>query len=355
MIKYHRKHSSAKAGMPPGSVVYVGENPPQKSSVIIHVYDDHSYQKYTGFNLGAIQDALATEKHVWVDVSGLSDIEQINELCKRIAIHPLIVEDIVNTKQRPKLEVFDHYLFMVFKLLGPPTTSVAYSSEQFSLLVRKNLLLTFRESDNYDLSSLYKRLNAELPMMRIQGSDYLAYLIMDSVIDNYFNFVETSTTMLETMEDLLINDPESVNLKEIYTIKRHTLTLRKTITPLRDIMHLLLDDPSELIDENYRLYYRDLHDHTIRLLESVDLHHDMTTGMLEIYLSTLNNRMNKTMKILTQFASIFIPLTFIVGIYGMNFTYMPELNYHYGYPAVLTGMALLAGFMLYYFKRKKIF
>jgi magnesium transporter len=351
----HKQQASAKTGMLPGSMVYIGENSPVPTKAIIHIYNNQSYQRIEGFDLDAIHLALAADMHVWVDITGLAAIEKINELCMAFSIHPLIAEDIVNTRQRPKLEVFEHYLFVVFKLLGPPAGRLTYSSEQFSMLVRKNLLLTFRETENYSLNSLYQRLSAELSMVRVQGSDYLTYLVMDNIIDNYFNFVEQSTHALEEMEDLLIEDPEAVSLQAIYTIKRQTLILRKTISPLRDIIHLLLDDTNQFIDENYRLYYRDLHDHTIRLLESIDLHHHMTSGMLEIYLSTLNNRMNQTMKVLTQFASIFIPLTFIVGIYGMNFDYMPELKYHYGYPTVLIVMFVLVMGMLYYFKRKKIF
>jgi len=354
MLSY-KKLSSAKVGLPPGSVVYIGENPPQPSKITIHTYDSHSYRTDDTFNLSAIQESLTAGKHVWIDVSGLADVTRIGTVCEELAIHPLIVEDIVNTRQRPKLEVFEHYLFMVFKLLNVQAEKLTYTNEQFSMLVRKNLLLTFRESDQYDLTSLYQRLSTQLSMIRQQGSDYLAYLIMDNVVDSYFNFVEATTSKLEKMEDLLIADPEKIGLQEIYTIKRNTLTLRKTIAPLRDIMNLLLEDPSRLIEPNYRLYYRDLHDHTIRLLESIDLHHDMTSNMLDIYLSTLNNNMSRTMKVLTQFASIFIPLTFISSIYGMNFVNMPELKLRYGYPTVLIGMTIMVISMRIYFKRKKIF
>lgn len=350
----HNQHASAKIGMLPGTIVYIGKHPPKPTYVKIHIYDSHTYQQLDVLNIQQIKDALAHGKHVWIDISGLADVVKISMLCGELKIHPLIVEDIVNTRQRPKLESFDHYLFMVFKLLSEPTTRLTYNTEQFSMLVKKNLLLTFRESNRYDLTPLYQRLTSELSMIRQQGSDYLAYLIMDNVVDNYFNFVESSTHQLEKMEDLLIDDPEKISLKEIYTIKRNTLTLHKTIAPLRDIMHLLLEDPSRLIDPNYRLYYRDLHDHTIRLLESVDLHHEMTSNMLDIYLSTLNNNMSRTMKILTQFASIFIPLTFIAGVYGMNFEYMPELKLRYGYPMILGVMLALVIWMLFYFKRKKL-
>ena len=267
----------------------------------------------------------------------------------------MVIEDLLNTKQRPKLDVVDDYFFIVFKLLETPADQLTYNTEQFSMLIKQNLLLTFRESDTYDLTSLYKRLSADHSLVREQGSDYMTYLIMDYIVDDYFNFVEATSLLLEKIEDQLIKKPESIHLQSLYTIKRRTLTLRKTIAPLRDIVHLLLANHGELINERYHLYFRDLHDHCIRLVESIDLHREMSSGMLDIYLSTLNNRMNETMKILTMFASIFIPLTFIVGVYGMNFKFMPELNWRYGYPLILVGMTFLAVLMLYYFKRKKLF
>ncbi|MFI4955567.1 MAG: magnesium/cobalt transporter CorA, partial [Gammaproteobacteria bacterium] len=245
--------------------------------------------------------------------------------------------------------------FIVFKLLEHPAENATYTTEQFCLLVKQNLLLTFRESNTYDLSSIYKHLSTAHSLVREQGSDYLTYLIMDYIVDDYFNFVEATEVLLEEIEDQLIKNPESIQLPSLYTIKRRTLTLRKTIAPMRDIVHLLLDDHGELINKRYYLYFRDLHDHCIRLVESIDLHREISSNMLDIYLSTLNNRMSQTMKILTMFASIFIPLTFIVGVYGMNFKNMPELSWQYGYPTVIIGMVLLAGTMLFYFKRKKLF
>ncbi len=355
MTPSYKQHQSSKTGMLPGTIVYIGELPAKPSHAWIHIYSDHEYQKGEGFDLDLIHKALAQQKHVWVDITGLGNVDDINQLCAEFGVHPLIIEDIVNTHQRPKLEVFEHYQFMVFKLLNLRAKALRYNTEQFSMLVKKNLIMTFRESNQYDMQPLYQRLGAELSMIRQQGSDYLTYLIMDNIVDNYFNFVERSTHELEVMENFLIEDAEKIQLKMIYSIKRHSLTLRKTIAPIRDIIHLLLQEKPQLIKANYRLYYQDLYDHTLRLLESVDLHYDMASSMLDIYLSTQNNRMSQTMKVLTQFASLFIPLTVITGIYGMNFEYMPELKWHYGYFAVLGLMGFVFGGMLYYFKKMKIF
>lgn len=351
----HKKVSSAKTGLLPGTPVYVGENPPQPTDLIVHIYDSKSYRTINTFDVQEIRTAIENKNHVWIDVAGLQNSELITQIGHEFNIHPLIMEDLLNTRQRPKLDIVEDFLFIVFKLLESPTDELTYTTEQFSLLMKKNLLLTFRESNNYDLSSIYKRLSAEHSLVRDQGCDYMTYLIMDYIVDDYFNFVEETAQLLETIEDQLIKKPETIELQSLYTIKRRTLTLRKTIAPLRDIVHLLVADHRDYIDDRYELYFSDLHDHCIRLVESIDLHREMSASMLDIYLSTLNNRMNETMKVLTMFASIFIPLTFIVGIYGMNFKFMPELEWRYGYPMVMGGMLLLVLIMLAYFKKKKLF
>lgn len=354
-MHHHKKQASSKTGLLPGTAVYVGENPPLPTYVNIHIYNAQNYRVMTELDFAVINKALRSGQYVWIDVYGLADTDKISNLCTEYKIHPLVIEDLLNTRQRPKLDVIDDYLFIVFKLLESPPDHLSYSAEQFSLLIKRNLLITFRESENYNLSSLYKRLSAEHSLVREHGSDYLTYLLMDYIIDDYFNFVEATALLLEEIEDQLIKKPETIELQSLYAIKRRTLTLRKTISPLRDIVHLLLIDNGGFINDRYNLYFRDLHDHCIRLVESIDLHREMTASMLDIYLSTINNRMNETMKILTLFASIFIPLTFIVGVYGMNFKFMPELDWHYGYPMVMGVMILLVISMLYFFKRKKLF
>ena len=348
-----KKEASTKPVLP-STPKYVGKRSPQPTKIIVYLYDHESYQMVEGFQEGAIRDALAMGKNVWIDIMGLADHIAIGMLCAELSIHPLVIEDILHTAQRPKLEIFDGYLFIVFQLLDKPQSQLSFDTEQFSMLVKKNLLMTIRETMTYNVVPLHKRLMAENSLIREHGNEYLTYLVIDRIINNYFHFVNDAGDALERMEDLLINNPDKINLKELYTIKRRTLTLHRTIAPIRDIVHLLLGEHEGIISYKYRLYYRDLHDHAIRLLESVDLHHQMTSGMLDIYLSTLNNRLNETMKILTLFASMFIPLTFIVGVYGMNFEYMPELKWHYAYPTLMVILALIAGAMFYYFKKKKL-
>ncbi|QRN02486.1 magnesium/cobalt transporter CorA [Legionella sp. MW5194] len=353
MAKYRRK-ASAKSGMLPGSAVYVGDKEPQATHVSIHVFDADAYHRYDHFNAVKIHEALAAHQNVWVDVQGLSDSSRIADWCTEFHVHPLVIEDILNTHQRPKLDILDDSLFIVLQLLDTSGDEVTYQREQFSMLLRKNLLLTFRESSRFNLASLDERLSNPHSLVCQHRMEYLAYLLMDTIVDDYFNFVEETEKKLGEIEDIIIINPSAISLRELYTIKRRTLTLRKIIAPMRDIVHLLLTEHARLIDPHYYLYYRDLHDHSIRLVELIDLHREMSTGMLEIYLSAVNNHMNETMKILTLFASLFIPLSFIAGVYGMNFEFMPELKWRYGYPAILTLMILLAMLMFYFFKRKKL-
>ncbi|ARG99051.1 magnesium/cobalt transporter CorA [Legionella micdadei] len=353
MAHYKRK-SSAKAGMLPGTAVYVGKNPPATTHVSVHIYDAKSYKKLKTFQPELIRQALAKKQHVWVDVCGLADAQQITRICAEFSVHPLIIEDILNTDQRSKLDDLEDCLFIIFKLLDTPTHNLVYNVEQLSMVLKETLLLSFRETDRYDFAPIDRRLKAKEPIIREQDSEYLCYMIMDCIIDDYFNFVEECEQILEKMENLLIKNPSAINLSELYAIKRRTMTLRKIIAPLHDIIHILVIDQKHLLNGKYLLYYRDLFDHTARLLESIDLQRETINGILEMYLSTLNTRMNETMKILTVFASLFIPLTFIAGIYGMNFVYMPELKWHYAYPAVLLIMLILAILMFCYFKRKRL-
>lgn len=351
---HFRKQSSAKRGMMPGSAVYVGENPPKPTRAFIHIYDESNYQCHEGFDQALVEAALEEKKTVWIDIFGLQNVEQINHCCNVFGVHPLIVEDIMNTHQRPKVDVINEGLFIVFRMMDKPKEQECEESEQFSIIIKENLLITFRESDDEELVSLYKRLAMENSLIRDQVVDYLAYLLMDQVVDNFFDYVEGIEQSLTAIEDRLIENPQTISLQNLYVIKRRIMLLRKIIAPLRDIVHLLISSKGKLINAEYHMYFRDLHDHCLRLLEAIDLQREMTNNMLEIYLSTLNNRMNETMKILTLFASIFIPLTFIVGVYGMNFDYMPELKWRYAYPMVLCGMAFLAVAMLYFFKKKKL-
>jgi len=342
------------SGLQSNKSVYVGDQIAQPTEIVLHIYDKQVYQRHHRYDRALLEKALANDQQIWIDVTGLADSASISQWCHDFNVHPLIVEDILHTHQRPKLDCFHDGLFIVFKVLEMVHNQLTYESEQFSMVVKKNLLLTFRESKDYDLTEFYNRLDCPNAMVRHEDCDYLAYLLMDDIVDDYSSFVEEMEDQLSTIEDMLVADPKLISLSELYTIKRRNMILRKIIAPLRDIVHLLLTEYGRNINAKYHLYYRDLHDHTIRLMESIDLQREMTNGMFDIYHSTLNIQMNQTMKLLTLFTSIFIPLTFIVGVYGMNFEFMPELKWRYAYPTVLLSMMVLVVSMVFYFKKKKI-
>lgn len=329
--------------------------PAQDTQINLHRYDKTGKQTIEPYSYKKSAQFLESKQDIWIDICGLKNKEEIKKLCKDFSINPFIIEDILNTKQRPKLESTKEGFFIICKILDDSSSGLSYSSEQFSMIVKKNFLLTIRESDSCNLHSFYKKVGEPNDKLVEHGYHFLAYMLLDRIVDNYFHFVDNCETKLKEIENLLIKKPNAINLSTIYTIKRRLMSLRKVISPLKDLIHLLLTEHGNLIEKNYHLYYHNLYDHTARLIESIDLQREMISSILEIYLSTQNNILNETMKILTIFASLFIPLSFIAGIYGMNFKYMPELNWHYSYPIVLLVMLIVAISMLFYFKHKKLF
>ena len=259
----------------------------------------------------------------------------------------------MNTHQRPKFEEFADYLFIVLKGLTFQPSTLTVNYEQISILVLRNLVFTFREKSDALFEPIRRRLDDCDGRLRTRGADYLAYAILDVVVDQYFALQDSLDEVIETVEEQLLSDPTSKTLAKIQRLKRELVFVRKSISPTRELLAGLERSDTSLIGEKTRPYLRDIYDHAIRLTEAVDSSRDLITGMLDIYLSSVNNKMNEVMKVLTVFASIFIPLTFIVGIYGMNFEYMPELKWRWAYPALWVMFAVITGGLLTYFKRKK--
>lgn len=352
----HHQHASSKKGLLPGTAVYIGKRPPKPTCYQVYIYDEQTYQLHKIYDAEVANKAIEEGAHVWIDICGLADISAIESILNGFQVHPLIIEDIFNTRQRPKLDAINDYLFLVVKLLQLKNQDkLGFGSEQLSLIMKQNLLISIRETNSYDFSSLYSKLRVEPSLVRQKGSDYLIYLLLDTIIDDYFRFVEHTGNQLQDIETQLLEGTEQVQIHQLYTLKRQTIIMRKTIAPIRDIIHLLIKESDNRTLKKFELYLLDLHDHCIRLLEEIDLQRELTNSLLDMYLSIQNNRMNETMKTLTIFASLFIPLTFIAGVYGMNFEFMPELKWKYSYPAVLLIMGIIAGLMLYHFKRKKLF
>jgi len=290
----------------------------------------------------------------WVNIDGLHDIEIMEKIGKHFGLHPLVLEDILNTEQRPKIEDFDDYIFVVLKMLYYDENEGEIRAEQISIILGSNFVLSFQERVGDIFNPLRDRIRNAKGRVRKMGPDYLAYSLLDAIVDNYFVVLEKLGEQIEGMEEELVTNPTPETLQRIHNLKREMIFLRKSVWPLREVVSRLERGESPLIKEATGIYLRDVYDHTIQVIDTIETYRDMLSGMLDIYLSSISNRMNQVMKVLTIIATIFIPLTFVAGIYGMNFEYMPELKWHWFYPKafwlVMLGVAAL---MLVYFRRKR--
>ncbi len=341
------------SNLSPGTVKYTGEKSITKTQLDIIDYSIDHYERFETHN---IKDAFNYEdsSHItWINVNGLSNTDDIITLGNHFELHKLIQEDIVTTNQRPKIDEYDNYLFIVFKMLHYDE-SEQLINEHVSMVMGKGYVVMFQEAEGDVFNDLRERLEHGKGRIRGAGADYLMFAILDAVVDNYFTVVEFLSNKLEVLEDKLFDDKEDPNIiEEIQDLKKEILKIRKAVVPLREVVNRLEKMESSLIEERTNKYIRDLYDHIIQVSESVEIYREMIWGLMDMYMTTISNKMNEVMKVLTIMASIFIPLTFLAGIYGMNFSNMPELQYHYGYYYLLGAMALVFIAMIWYFKRKK--
>ena len=287
---------------------------------------------------------------VWLNVDGLGDANAIRRFGEIFNIHPLALEDVINVHQRPKVEPYDHYLFVVMQML---LDGHHLDTEQLSLFLGSNFVVTFQERPGGDcFAPIRERIRKNHGRIRSTGPDYLAYSILDAVVDHYFPALERYGEQLEDLEQEVVTQPARQTLAKIHDLKRDLLTLRRAVWPAREALNSLVRDETPFIARETRTYLRDCYDHAVRIIDIIETDRETAFGLLETYLSSMSNRMNEIMKVLTIIATIFIPLTFIVGIYGMNFTHMPELNSSWGYPGVMILMGVIAAGMLRYFHRK---
>ncbi len=343
---------SHKAGLPPGSLVHVGQSPATASQVSLICFHDDHHEEHPVHSIDDILRHRDSDVFVWVHCEGLDIVPLLAAIGEHFKVHPLVLEDILNTHQRPKFEEEDDYLFVVLKTLTSHQ-GLAVRHEQISMLLFQRMLITFREQQDDAFDSIRQRLRNGRGRIRTLGTDYLMYVIMDTVVDRYFTLSDTLEEAIEAVEVKLLAKPRPQTFATIQLLKRELVFVRKAIAPLREVMTALQRSESQLIQAKTLPYFRDVLDHAIRVIETVDSFRDLINGMLDIYLTSISNRMNEVMKVLTVFATIFIPLTFLVGIYGMNFDYMPELHWKWSYP-ILWGFFLLipAGLLLYFRKRK---
>lgn len=343
---------SSKSGLPPGTAIYTGERAPEETRIRSYLYNEDGYEEKTGLDPNQLKDILKEPGSRWIIISGLADTEMISGICDSSGIHPLTTEDILSTHQRPKIESFDNYIYIVIRIIIPGETGGFYS-EQANIILFKDTVFTFLEHNDRMFEPVERRLIASKGRLRKEGADYLFYAVIDSVVDKYFEIFEIIGERLEEIEDSVITSPDPEVLEEIYSVRRDLIWLRKSIWPLRDVVAELSRGEYELITDNTGIFLRDVHDHLAQISETLETYRDLAAGLLDLYLSGVSNRMNEVMKVLTIIATIFIPLTFIAGLYGMNFRYMPELDHPYAYPAVLLLMIAIAAAMILYFRKKR--
>jgi magnesium transporter len=346
------KYTSDKTGLGPGSLIHIGDVHHTDTHITLIDYSNTHYEERP---VGSLEEVLAyrdKESVTWVIVEGLSDASIIEAIGTHFNIHALVLEDILNTHQRPKLEEHDDYLFVVLKSLIPEAENFVITSEQVSLLILKNFIFTFREKADSLLAPVRKRLENSHGRFRSQGSDYLMYTVLDAIIDLNFDIMDQLEETLISLEDEIFRSPSREVLEKIHEIKLEVIRMRRYISPIRDMTAGLLRSESTLIGQNTRIYLRDVHDHVLRIMESIETHRDILASLLEIYLSSISSKLNEVMKVLTVFSSVFIPLTFITGIYGMNFESMPELKWPWGYPAIWCVFIITSGSLFLYFRRK---
>ncbi|MFH1945220.1 MAG: magnesium/cobalt transporter CorA [Acidobacteriota bacterium] len=347
------RNRSTKIGQSPGTVVFVGEKKTKEVKISYMDYHPDHLEEKAGCS---IEDCLSLSSHPsvsWINVSGVHDVTVIEEIGKAFELHPLILEEIVFTEQRPKFEDFGDYLFVVVKMLSYNQEKKSIEGEQISLILKDSCVISFQEREGDIFDFVRERIRGNKGRIRKMGADYLLYVLLDAVVDHYFLILEKYGDLIEDLDDAIVESPNPNILQIVHSIKRDVLYMRRSAWPLREVLNGVLRSESPLLKKMTDMFLRDVYDHTIQVMETVDTFRDMLAGIHDTYLSSISNRMNEVMKVLTIIATIFIPLTFIAGIYGMNFAFMPELKWKGGYFMVWGVIIIVSLSMLWFFKRKK--
>ncbi len=345
----HRKHK--KAGAPPGTAIYNGVEQTGKVKITLLEYNESQYIEKDFYNFSDCVASLDDTMMKWINVDGIHDVELIEAIGKRFHIHPLTLEDIVNTNQRSKFEDYDNYLVSIMKMIDYDNE---IRSEQLTVVLMEGMVISFQEANGSDAFDLIRnRIRQSKGKIRKMGADYLAYSLLDAVVDYYFTVLEKVGDKIEVLEEELITDPSKSTVAQLHFIKREMIFIRKAVWPMRELVSNMERSESELIKKETDIYLRDVHDHAIRVIDTVETYRDLLSGMMDIYLSSVSNRMNEVMKILTIITTIFVPVTFIAGVYGMNFEYMPELHSKWGYAITWAVMLIIMISLIIYFRRKK--
>lgn len=352
------KNARRKIGQNPGSLIYTGDKSADGIRITAAGYNKSGYQETIIHSDDELNNIISKERQVWLNIDGIHDTDLIGRIGRRFNIHPLTQEDILNTSHRPKSEDLGNYIFIVLKMLGIKKDSKAIKIEQVSIILTKHYVISFQEDRIDEFHGIRESLKQNKGYARELGSDYLAYRILDTIVDNYFSVLENIGDRIEDIEEELLMTPTKDTLQKLYNLKGDLILLRRAAWPLREVISGLEKIESPIINKNTMPYLRDVYDHIIQIIDTTENYREMIAGMMDIYLSSVSNRLNEIMKVLTIISTIFIPLNFLASIYGMNFNTlisplnMPELNWYFGYPFVLTIMLIVGITLVIFFKRK---
>jgi len=347
------KKTSKKAGLAPGTLVHVGERKAESVHITVTDYDEQNYQEKKVPSIEECVPLKTTPTTTWINIDGLHQTEVIEEIGKKFDLHPMMLEDVLNTNQRPKVEDYESCLFVVLEMLSYDEKKGKILSEQISLILGGHYLITFQESVGDVFGPVRDRIKNTKWRIRKLGADYLLYALVDCIVDNYFVVLEKVADKIELLQEQVAADPSQEILQQIHELKREMIFFRKSVWPVRELVNSLLRSESPLMQKTTEIYLRDIYDHAVQIIDTMETYREMISGMLDVYLSSISNKMNSVMKVLTIIATIFIPLTFVAGVYGMNFKYMPELEWRWAYPAIWVVMFAIFIGMMVYFKRKK--
>ena len=350
MARYFRKLNK-KRGAAPGALVFVGVEKTKVQTISTISYTNDYYDKIENTDVESLKAIHSSTNMTWINVVGVSDAEQIQKIGDSFGLHILTQEDIMNTAQRPKYEEYDNHLFIVVKMLSLNSNNII-ESEQVSIIVGPNFLITFQEAKEDVFSPVRERISRPSAKIRSRGSDYLAFALLDVIVDEYIIIIETFGSKIELLENELLEKPTSSHIEQINLYKREINFLRKTVRPLRELIFQYIKSDTDLKNLQTLPFLKDLEDHATQASEAVEIYREMLNDQLDIYNSALNHKLNEIMRVLTLFSVVFIPLTFIAGIYGTNFKYFPELEFQYAYPTFWIVLLVVAAGMIYYFKRK---
>ncbi|UCE13764.1 MAG: magnesium/cobalt transporter CorA [Candidatus Heimdallarchaeota archaeon] len=346
------KKRKKKIGLPPGTPIFVGRKKIEDVKITILDYDEKDCEEK---EVKTVEDCLpfkARPTITWVNIDGLHETSILEKFGKHFNLHHLLLEDILNTDQRPKIDDYENHLYVVLKMLNYDEERKSVVIEQVSLILGKNYVLTFQERHEDVFDPIRERIKGKKGKIRSCGADYLFYALIDVIVDNYFLILERLSERMEFLEEEVVTAPGTETLQIIHSLKTNIIFIRKAVWPLRELISRLERGGSALIQNETQKYLRDVYDHTIQVIDTVETLRDIVSGLLDIYLSSISNKMNEVMKVLTIIATIVIPMTVISGIYGMNFQLMPELEWPIGYPIALFLMLLVAITMIGYFRKK---